>query len=108
MVSGVHEDDFVTTDPVQLVSELARAKALTLVKKIWLTPSKIIHNDISANKVCNILAKENICAWDGHFYALKAIQKLNLELKGGVTRLGVSIYNTKEEIIKTVEVISKI
>ena len=67
-----------------------------------------IHNDISANKVCNILAEENICAWDGHFYALKAIQKLDLEKKGGVTRLGVSIYNTKEEIIKTVEVISRI
>ena len=67
-----------------------------------------IHNDISANKESNILAEENICAWDGHFYALKAIQKLDLEKKGGVTRLGVSIYNTKEEIIKTVEVISRI
>ncbi len=56
------------------------------------------HSEYSPKEICRMLAKENICAWDGHFYALKAIQKLGLENKGGVTRLGISLYNTREEI----------
>lgn len=67
-----------------------------------------IHKNKSPNEICKILASYNICAWDGHFYALKAIQDLDLEKIGGVTRLGVSLYNTEEEIDRTIEIISKI
>ena len=67
-----------------------------------------VHKNKSPNEVCKILASYNICAWDGHFYALKAIQDLDLEKIGGVTRLGVSLYNTEEEIYRTIEIISKI
>lgn len=49
-------------------------------------------------QVCSHLAKKNICAWDGHFYAIRAIQVLGLLEKGGVTRMGMSIYNTAEEV----------
>ncbi len=49
-------------------------------------------------EICKFLAKKNICAWDCHFYALRAIQILGLAEKGGVTRLGISLYNTKDEI----------
>jgi selenocysteine lyase/cysteine desulfurase len=49
-------------------------------------------------QVCAHLAKTNICAWDGHFYARRAIEVLGLLEKGGVTRLGISVYNTTEEI----------
>ena len=67
-----------------------------------------IHKNKSPNEICKLLASYNICAWDGHFYALKAIQDLDLEKIGGVTRLGVSLYNTEEEIDRTIEIISKI
>ena len=67
-----------------------------------------IHKNKSPNEICKILASYNICAWDGHFYALKAIQDLDLEKIGGVTRLGVSLYNTEDEIDRTIEIISKI
>ena len=67
-----------------------------------------VHKNKSPNEICKILASYNICAWDGHFYALKAIQDLDLEIIGGVTRLGVSLYNTEEEIDRTIEIISKI
>lgn len=67
-----------------------------------------IHKNKSPNEICKILASYNICAWDGHFYALKAIQDLDLEKIGGVTRLGVSLYNIEEEIDRTIEIISKI
>jgi len=67
-----------------------------------------VHKNKSPNEICKILASYNICAWDGHFYALKAIQDLDLEKIGGVTRLGVSLYNTEEEIDRSIEIISKI
>ena len=73
------------------------------------TPTvSFVHSDYSPQEVCASLAKHNICAWDGHFYALKAIQQLGLESKGGVTRLGISLYNTKNEIDTVVEAIKAI
>ena len=59
-------------------------------------------------QVCVELAKKNICAWDGHFYAIRAIETLGLLEKGGVTRLGISLYNTEEEINKVIDEINKI
>ena len=68
------------------------------------TPTiSFIHKKYSANEICKKLGEVNICAWDGHFYALKAIQKLNLEKIGGVTRLGVSLYNSQQEIDRIVK-----
>lgn len=49
-------------------------------------------------QVCARLAEKNICAWDGHFYAIRAIEVLGLLEQGGVTRLGISLYNTPSEI----------
>ena len=59
-------------------------------------------------EVCRHLAQKNICAWDGHFYAIRAIESLGLLEKGGVTRLGISLYNTKEEMDLVLEEIKKI
>ncbi len=49
-------------------------------------------------EVCRLLAEKNICAWDGHFYAIRAIEVLGLLEQGGVTRLGISLYNTRDEV----------
>lgn len=49
-------------------------------------------------QVCEQLALKNIFAWDGHFYAIHAMEVLGLLEKGGVTRMGISMYNTKDEI----------
>ncbi|MCB0489055.1 MAG: cysteine desulfurase-like protein [Cyclobacteriaceae bacterium] len=59
-------------------------------------------------QVCDHLATKNICAWDGHFYAIRAMESLGLLEKGGVTRLGISLYNTREEMDLTLETISAI
>tara|TARA_B100000575_G_scaffold146900_1_gene117254 strand:+ start:15817 stop:17031 length:1215 start_codon:yes stop_codon:yes gene_type:complete len=73
------------------------------------TPTvSFVHSELTPQLVCRALAIENICAWDGHFYAIKAIQSLGLEEAGGVTRLGISIYNTKEEIDRVLKVISSL
>jgi cysteine desulfurase family protein (TIGR01976 family) len=54
-------------------------------------------------QVCAHLAKKNICAWDGHFYAIRAIEILGLLERGGVTRLGISVYNTSNDIESTLQ-----
>ncbi|MCB0685496.1 MAG: cysteine desulfurase-like protein [Saprospiraceae bacterium] len=63
---------------------------------------------ITPEKVCYELAKQAIYAWDGHFYAIRAAEVLDLMKTGGVTRMGIVAYNTKEEINRTVKVMEKI
>lgn len=59
-------------------------------------------------EVCRHLAKQNVFAWDGHFYALRCIEVLGLLEKGGVTRIGMAVYNTAEEIDKTLDVLKEL
>jgi cysteine desulfurase family protein (TIGR01976 family) len=61
----------------------------------------------TATEVCQYLASHNVCAWDGHFYAIRATEVLGLLEKGGVTRLGISIYTTEEEVEETVKLLRK-
>jgi cysteine desulfurase family protein (TIGR01976 family) len=58
---------------------------------------------LEPQKVCYELAKKAIYAWDGHFYAIRAVEVLDLEKIGGVTRMGVVAYNTREEIERTLD-----
>jgi len=59
-------------------------------------------------EVCSFLNEKGICAWDGHFYGIRPIEVLGLLEKGGVTRVGVSLYNTKEEVERLIEAVSEI
>jgi len=61
----------------------------------------------TAEEVCKKLAEKGICAWDGHFYAIRAIEALGLLAKGGVTRVGVLLYNTEDEIARFLKEIKK-
>lgn len=44
------------------------------------------------------LAAHGIFAWDGNYYALGIMERLNLESSGGALRLGMAHYNTPEEV----------
>ena len=106
---GQHEFQIAS----HLYSELSAMRKISIVGTNFESTKRsptvsFVHNEFTANEICKKLAQENICAWDGHFYALKSIQALGLEEKGGVTRLGISVYNTLDEINRTVELISKI
>lgn len=57
----------------------------------------------TAAEVCRHLGDHGICAWDGHFYAVRATEVLGLLEKGGVTRMGVMLYNSEAEIQRTLE-----
>jgi cysteine desulfurase family protein (TIGR01976 family) len=54
-------------------------------------------------EVCTRLSERGFCTWDGHFYALRAIEVLGLLQRGGVTRVGVSLYNTVDEVSRLLE-----
>jgi len=49
-------------------------------------------------EICKYLADHGICAWDGHFYAIRAVEAMGLMGQGGVTRMGIAVYNTPDEI----------
>jgi selenocysteine lyase/cysteine desulfurase len=66
------------------------------------------YEGLNPEEVCTILGKKGIYAWDGHFYAIRPIEVLGLLDRGGVTRLGISIYTTPEDIERTVKAISMI
>ena len=96
-----------------LYKELNKMEKITVIGQDFSnkkrTPTvSFTHKHKTPNEICKILGENNICAWAGHFYALKAIQKLKLEKIGGVTRLGICVYNTEKEIRKTIDLISKI
>ena len=56
------------------------------------------------------LAGRGICTWDGHFYAIRPMEVMGLLDRGGVTRVGVSLYTTAEEVsrlLKEIRVLAK-
>jgi selenocysteine lyase/cysteine desulfurase len=55
--------------------------------------------------VAEALDKENIYVWNGNYYALAVMERLELEEQGGMVRVGAVHYNTQEEIAKLIGVL---
>lgn len=49
-------------------------------------------------KVAEHLAEHNIYVWDGNYYALAIAERLGVQEKGGMVRVGLAHYNTSAEI----------
>ena len=60
---------------------------------------------VHPDDISKVLGQNNITSWSGHFYAIRATEVYDLLKTGGVVRLGISVYNTEEEIDKTIDVI---
>jgi cysteine desulfurase family protein (TIGR01976 family) len=56
------------------------------------------HASIPPSDIAKLLAKAGIFVWHGHNYAYEPARSLGLPLDEGVVRIGLSHYNTKEEI----------
>jgi cysteine desulfurase family protein (TIGR01976 family) len=96
-----------------LYESLKKVDNVTPIGQDFSTPSRtptvsFTINGKTPEQVCHALAEKNICAWDGHFYAIRAIEVLGLLERGGVTRMGISLYNTREEIDRVIEEVSRI
>jgi cysteine desulfurase family protein (TIGR01976 family) len=61
-----------------------------------------------AEEVSAFLGELGICTWDGHFYAIRPVEILGLLERGGVTRIGFSLYNTADEVDRLLEGVRKI
>ena len=55
--------------------------------------------------VAEALAKERIYVWDGNYYALAIMQRLELDENSGLVRVGLAHLNTSEEIDKMVDLL---
>jgi cysteine desulfurase family protein (TIGR01976 family) len=54
--------------------------------------------DRTPRQLAEHLASREIYAWSGNFYALNLTERLGIEDKGGLLRLGLVHYNTAEEV----------
>lgn len=59
-------------------------------------------------EVCTLLNEKGILTWDGHFYAIRPVEVLGLLEKGGLVRVGISLYNTIEEVDRLLEALLSI
>jgi cysteine desulfurase family protein (TIGR01976 family) len=66
------------------------------------------HSNLKPRDICCQLAEKGIFAWDGHFYAISAVEALGLVEKGGVTRMGIVMYNTLDDVDRTLEALCEL
>ncbi len=67
-----------------------------------------IHEKILPDYICTVLAEQGISAWNGNFYAIRAMEILGLQEQGGVTRIGISMYNSLSDIERLVGILKNI
>ena len=63
---------------------------------------------INSEKVAAELGEKGLFVWDGHFYAVRLVEILGLMNSGGLVRIGLSPYNTEEEIGRLVDEVQRI
>ena len=52
----------------------------------------------TAMEVARTLGERGLFVWDGHFYAVRLVERLGLIDRGGLVRVGLCPYTTREEI----------
>jgi selenocysteine lyase/cysteine desulfurase len=57
----------------------------------------------SPRRIAETLGDRGIFVWDGNYYALAVTQRLDVEEKGGMVRVGLVHYNTTEEVDRLLE-----
>jgi cysteine desulfurase family protein (TIGR01976 family) len=66
----------------------------------------ITMDGLPALEVARRLGEAGLQVWDGHFYAIRAIEVLGLADRGGIVRTGICMYNTREEIERLIEAVA--
>jgi len=57
---------------------------------------------VAPRSVAEALGRRGIAVWDGDFYATGLIERLGLAESGGVVRVGLTHYNTADEVDRLV------
>jgi len=63
--------------------------------------------DHNPTEIAAFLGDRGIFTWDGNFYALNLSERLGVEQKGGVLRVGLVHYNTAEEVDRLLGVLQE-
>ncbi len=58
----------------------------------------IRYKDEHPHDTATRLGKQGICVWDGNYYAINLSERLGVEQAGGMVRIGLTHYNTREEV----------
>ena len=61
---------------------------------------------LTAAEIAQRLGEVNISTWDGNFYALALTERLGLEDRGGLLRVGLAHYHTSAEVDTLLEVLA--
>lgn len=64
--------------------------------------------DESPARVAARLANRGLLVWDGDFYAARAVEILGLADQGGLVRVGLSMYTTRQEVDRLVEALAEV
>ena len=59
-------------------------------------------------EIARILGDHGIFVWDGHYYAIEVVKRLGLYDSGGMIRVGLTHYNTRNEIDRLLNVLQKL
>lgn len=59
-------------------------------------------------EIAEYLGEREIYVWDGNYYALAVTERLGLEESGGMLRVGLTHYNTHQEIGKLIEALEQL
>ena len=59
--------------------------------------------DLRPEEVCRSLGRQGLFLWDGHFYAIRLIERLGLLDRGGRVRAGLAPYTTADEVERLLE-----
>lgn len=102
--------EYEKTLSARLISGLQQIKGV----KIWgvTDPQRLDHRVPTVSftleghhprQIAEHLGRRGINVWDGNYYALAIMERLGLEEKGGMVRVGPVHYNTVEEIDRLLE-----
>ncbi len=73
------------------------------------TPTAAITIDgVPAPDAAAALGRAGIAVWDGNFYALGLVERLGLADRGGLVRIGLTHYNTTEEVDRLLAEVGRI
>jgi selenocysteine lyase/cysteine desulfurase len=64
--------------------------------------------DRAPHQVAEHLANREIYVWNGNMYALELTERLQLEEIGGLVRLGLAHYNTRDEIDQVLQALDEL
>ena len=64
--------------------------------------------DMHPRSIAEKLAQESIYVWDGNYYALNVSERLGVEERGGMVRVGAAHYNSLDEVERLKESLMRI